>query len=164
MTLRWLKVSKSNPPLAHSDVMYCASPIGLKCLWFTVTCTDTTVYTWSDFFGRPPLPVLLVSSIKWYKSLILEISINGRNSLRSELPSFLSSSLLVESRRGLRSIVCSPKYTKLAAYLLISVHDPDEILSVRPRLAPAQEFAGGVSACLSASFCPQREGERGSRA
>lgn len=81
----------------------------------------------------------LVSSIKWYKSLIFEISINGRNSLRSRFGFCLSSSPLVEFRRGLRSIVCSPKYTKLAAYLLISVHDPYEILSVCPRLQPSQE-------------------------
>lgn len=86
--------------------------------------------------------VPLVSSIKWYKSLIFEISINGRNSLRSRLGFCLSSSPLVEFRRGLRSIVCSPKYTKLAAYLLISVHDPYEILSVCPRLQPSQEPIG----------------------
>lgn len=81
----------------------------------------------------------LASSIKWYKSLILEISINGRNSLRSLLLSRLSSSPLAEFRRGPHSIVCSLKYTKLAAYLLISVHDPCEILSVCPRLPPLCE-------------------------
>lgn len=93
--------------------------------------------------------VPLVSSIKWYKSLIFEISINGRNSLRSRLGFCLSSSLLVEFRRGLRSIVCSLKYTKLAAYLLISVHDPYEILSVCPRLQPSQEPTGTSSVSVS---------------
>lgn len=111
--------------------------------------------------------VPFVSSIKWYKSLIFEISINGRNILRSRLGFWLSSSPLVEFRRGLRSIVCSPKYTKLAAYLLISIHDPYEILSVCPRLQPSQEPIGtclvSVSLVLVLSLTlfhfsgPQRE-------
>lgn len=85
--------------------------------------------------------LLLVSSIKCYKSLILEISINGWNSLRSGLRSLLSSSRLEEfpggeGKGGGYAIVCSHKYTKLAAYQLISVHDPAEIFSVHPRPPP----------------------------
>ncbi len=93
--------------------------------------------------------VLLVSFIKWYKSLIFEISINGRNSLRSRLGFCLSSSPLVEFRRGLRSIVCSPKYTKLAAYLLISVHDPYEILSVSKATAFTRAYRNLVGLCFA---------------
>lgn len=88
--------------------------------------------------------LLLVSSIKCYKSLILEISINGWNSLRSGLRSLLSSSRLEEfpggeGKGGSYAIVCSHKYTKLAAYQLIFVHDPAEIFSVHPRPPPSPE-------------------------
>ena len=107
--------------------------------------------------SSPPTPILLYpvcvpllgSSIKWYKSLILEISINGRNSLRSGLHSLLSSTRLEEFQEGIGgggggggcscAIVCSHKYTKLAAYRLIFVHDPSEIFSVRPRQRPPLE-------------------------
>lgn len=37
------------------------------------------------------------------------------------------------------AIVCSHKYTKLAAYQLISVHDPLEIFSARPKPLPSLE-------------------------
>lgn len=42
-------------------------------------------------------------------------------------------------RGGGYTIVCSHKYTKLAAYQLISVHDPSEIFCVHPRPLPSPE-------------------------
>ncbi len=103
--------------------------------------------------SSPPTPdpslsgvcvLLLVSSIKCYKSLILEISINGWNSLRSGLHSLLSSSRLEEfpggeGKGGSYAIICSHKYTKLAAYQLISVHDPAGFFSVHPKLPTSPE-------------------------
>lgn len=80
--------------------------------------------------------VLLLSSISWYKSLILEISINGRNSLRNGFRSLLSSSWLEEfQKEGYTGSFAPFKYIKLAAYRLISEHDPSNLfLCIQGRL------------------------------
>lgn len=93
--------------------------------------------------SHPPLSsehvLLSLSPIKWYKSFILEISING-------WPLDVHTTEYVEPfswrncwRGGGEGDDCSHKYIKWAAYRLISVHKPSEIFSACPRPLPLPE-------------------------
>ena len=70
--------------------------------------------------------------VKQYKSLILVISINSKI-LKIFPPSFFFLSHYPRYSRGTMLSRLLPKYTKLAAYQLIFLHDPLKILCVCTR-------------------------------
>lgn len=110
-----------------------------SCFAHTYTSTDTHTHTpththshtltYTHRHRHTGFPGATASHpIKQYKSLILVISINSKV-LKIFLP-FFSSSHYPRYSSGSLFTHLLPKYTKLAAYQLIFLHDPLKILCV----------------------------------